>query len=76
MNRRFCSILWLLGLSAFLISVSLLNAQNTQKVDTSLHSVLMISVEPDVKLEVLDWGGSDRPLVLLTGLGDTAHIFD
>jgi non-heme chloroperoxidase len=76
MNRRFCSILWLSGLSALLISVPLLNAQNTQKVDTSLHSVPVISVEPDVKLEVLDWGGSGRPLVLLAGLGDTAHIFD
>jgi pimeloyl-ACP methyl ester carboxylesterase len=27
-------------------------------------------------LEVLDWGGSGRPLVLLTGLGNTPHIFD
>jgi pimeloyl-ACP methyl ester carboxylesterase len=29
-----------------------------------------------VKLEVLDWGGSGRPLVLLTGLGNNAHIYD
>jgi non-heme chloroperoxidase len=29
-----------------------------------------------VNLEVLDWGGSGRPLVLLAGLGNTAHIFD
>jgi pimeloyl-ACP methyl ester carboxylesterase len=36
----------------------------------------MIQVEPDVKLEVLDWGGTGRPLVLLSGLGDTAHVFD
>jgi len=25
---------------------------------------------------VLDWGGSGRPIVLLSGLGATAHIFD
>jgi len=25
---------------------------------------------------VLDWGGSGRPLVLLAGGGDTAHVFD
>ena len=25
---------------------------------------------------MLDWGGSGRPLVLLTGLGNTAHVFD
>ncbi len=36
----------------------------------------MISVEKGVSLEVLDWGGTGRPLVLLTGLPDTAHIFD
>ena len=36
----------------------------------------MISVAPDVKLEVLDWGGTGRSLILLAGLGDTAHIFD
>jgi non-heme chloroperoxidase len=33
-------------------------------------------VEKNVKLEVLDWGGSGRPLILLTGLGGTAHDFD
>jgi len=27
-------------------------------------------------LEVLDWGGSGRPLVLLAGSGNTAHVFD
>jgi non-heme chloroperoxidase len=29
-----------------------------------------------VSLEVLDWGGSGRPMVLLTGSGNTAHVFD
>jgi pimeloyl-ACP methyl ester carboxylesterase len=29
-----------------------------------------------VRLEVLDWGGTGRSLVLLAGGGDTAHIFD
>jgi pimeloyl-ACP methyl ester carboxylesterase len=33
-------------------------------------------VEKDVQLEVLDWGGSGRPLVLLAGQGLTAHAFD
>jgi non-heme chloroperoxidase len=35
-----------------------------------------IKVDNDVKLEVLDWGGSGPPIVLLAGLGDTAHVFD
>ena len=29
-----------------------------------------------MKLEVLDWGGSGRPLVFLAGLGNDAHVFD
>jgi pimeloyl-ACP methyl ester carboxylesterase len=29
-----------------------------------------------VKLEVVDWGGTGRPLLLLAGLGGTAHGFD
>jgi non-heme chloroperoxidase len=44
--------------------------------DPSPHSVQFVTVEDNVKLEVLDWGGSGRPLVLLAGLGNTAHVFD
>jgi hypothetical protein len=36
----------------------------------------MIAVEQGVQLEVLDWGGSGRPLIFLAGDGDTAHRFD
>jgi pimeloyl-ACP methyl ester carboxylesterase len=46
------------------------------RLDASPHSVQFVTVEPGVKLEVLDWGGTGRPLVLLAGLGNTAHIFD
>src|SRR5215510_10457986 len=44
--------------------------------DPSTHRVAMIQVERGVRLEVLDWGGSGRPIVLLAGLGNTAHVFD
>src|ERR1700722_4443280 len=44
--------------------------------DTSPHAAQMIRIEDDVKLEVLDWGGTRRPLVLLAGKGFTAHMFD
>jgi pimeloyl-ACP methyl ester carboxylesterase len=44
--------------------------------DPSPHTVQFVTVDSNVKLEVLDWGGSGRPLVLLSGLGNTAHIFD
>jgi non-heme chloroperoxidase len=44
--------------------------------DASPHSVQFVTVDKDVKLEVLDWGGTGLPVVLLTGLGNTAHIYD
>lgn len=50
--------------------------QTAWRIDSSPHSVQFVAVDDNVKLEVLDWGGSGRPLVLLAGLGNTAHIFD
>jgi hypothetical protein len=44
--------------------------------DPSPHNVQRVTVDKDVSLEVLDWGGSGKPVVLLAGLGNTAHIFD
>lgn len=44
--------------------------------DPSPHNVQRVTVDKEVSLEVLDWGGSGRPLVLLAGLGNTAHVFD
>jgi len=47
-----------------------------EMVDKSPHRVRFVSLDEDARLEVLDWGGSGRPLVLLAGLGSTAHDFD
>ncbi len=44
--------------------------------DSSPHTVRMVAVAPGASLEVLDWGGTGRPLVLLAGLHNTAHVFD
>ncbi len=44
--------------------------------DPSGHKIHFITVEEDVKLEVLEWPGSGRPVVLLTGSGNTAHVYD
>ncbi len=53
------------------------SAQNSSPwQDPSKHIVHFVTVEDEVQLEVLDWGGSGRPLVLLAGLGWTAHVFD
>jgi len=40
--------------------------------------VTFVEVEPGVRLEVLDWGGADKPrtMVLLTGHGDNVHVYD
>ena len=44
--------------------------------DPSSHVRRLVTVSDTVRLEVLDWGGSGRPLVLLAGGGNTAHVFD
>ena len=44
--------------------------------DPAAHQIRLIPVAPDVNLEVLDWGGTGRPLVLLAGAGNSAHVFD
>src|ERR1700723_2012058 len=44
--------------------------------DPSPHTIQFVTVDENVNLEVLDWGGAGRPLVLLAGLGNTAHVFD
>ena len=60
-----------------LLLISLAGAQTSAPwVDPSPHRVSFVSVDKDVRLEVLDWGGSGKALVLLAGAGDTAHVFD
>jgi pimeloyl-ACP methyl ester carboxylesterase len=44
--------------------------------DPSPHTVRFVTVDDGVRLEVLDWGGSGRSVVLLAGGGKTAHVFD
>ena len=43
--------------------------------DPSPHQVRWITVDSSVRLEVVDWGGSGRPVVLL-GCYLTAHVYD
>jgi len=42
--------------------------------DPSRHSVNFVTVDENVKLEVLDWGGRGRPVVLLAGSGNSTHV--
>ncbi len=59
-----------------LLCAAPLHAEKLVAADHSRHTIRLVPVAPDVKLEVLDWGGSGPPLVFLSGLGDTAHVFD
>jgi pimeloyl-ACP methyl ester carboxylesterase len=51
-------------------------AQPADCLDVTPHEVTFVTVEPGVRLEVLDFGGSGETMVLLTGLGDNAHVWD
>jgi non-heme chloroperoxidase len=58
------------------IALFMLSLNSFAQTDSSAHKVRFVTVEEGVQLEVLDWGGSGRPLIFLAGAGDTAHRFD
>ena len=73
------------GLSKVFLTVVLLftlsglsSAQPPACVDTTPHKEMLVTVANGVQLQVLDWGGAEksRTMVLLTGLGDNAHVYD
>lgn len=47
-----------------------------QWTDPSPHHIRFIKINSDIRLEVLDWGGTGKPLLFLAGLGNSTHIFD
>jgi len=61
-----------------LLTVLCFTAASAQRTnDASAQTgVSFVTVEPGVKLEVKDWGGTGRPVVLLAGLPGTLHGFD
>src|SRR6202050_2358426 len=66
----------LLGVVALSVVAPLFAQESAAPRDLSPHRQQFIDVDKNVDLEILDWGGSGRPLVLLAGLGGTAHDFD
>ena len=69
----------LLGLAVTVVLASafpLLAQERDSWRDPSPHEVQFVTVDADVDLEVLNWGGSGQSIVLLAGLGSTAHVFD
>jgi non-heme chloroperoxidase len=65
-----------LAILGVLLALAPVPPQQTVWSDPSPHTVKFVPVDTDVTLEVLDWGGSGPEIVLLAGLGDTAHVFD
>src|SRR3954463_298569 len=68
-----------MGIRRVLVSTALgsaLLAATMHAQDASPHRVRFYTVDRNGRLEILDWGGSGRAVVLLTGLGATAHDFD
>jgi non-heme chloroperoxidase len=61
---------------AWVVPVQLVAQPQPAWEDPSPHSVRIVEVEPGARMEVLDWGGSGQHLVLLSQLGQTAHIYD
>jgi non-heme chloroperoxidase len=68
----------LLSLSVFLNSIMTysFSQQLVTWKDPSPHTIQFVTVDKKIQLEVLDWGGIGRPVILLAGGGNTAHVFD
>lgn len=68
------------GCSLVVLLMLLDHAAAQPVADTTTHALQFVTVEPGVRLEVVDWGGPAEPdtrtLVLLAGLSDNAHRFD
>jgi len=75
MIERILVVLGLLVVHTWLASVARAQESGAWR-DPSRHQVKFITVDEEVQLEVLDWGGPGRALVLLAGSGNTAHVFD
>jgi non-heme chloroperoxidase len=72
--RRLSTIRWWLPFLCLVLPTACIS--QSAPAETNAHPrQQFIAVAPDVRLEVLDWGGSGRNVVLLAGGGNTAHIF-
>jgi pimeloyl-ACP methyl ester carboxylesterase len=67
-----------LGVALLLTLCAHGSAQPPACFDGTPHKKILVTVDNGVQLQVLEWGGADksRTLVLLTGLGDNAHVYD
>ncbi|MFL5632857.1 MAG: alpha/beta fold hydrolase, partial [Gemmatimonadaceae bacterium] len=61
-----------------LLALLLISLPHTQPASLAqpAHRVSFVKVASDVRLEVLDWGGTGPVMVFLAGFGGTSHVFD
>src|SRR3954469_6587553 len=76
MHRRDALFLYLFAVLTGPLCIKVAGQDVSRSDDTSAHNITFITVQENVRVEVLDWGGSGRPVVLLGGYGNTAHVFD
>ena len=62
--------------SAFVLNHAAFAQSQPQPPDTTAHSMRFVTVQPGVKVEVLDYGGTGRAMVFLAALGPIAHDWD
>lgn len=57
-------------------SIAIISGCDRAAQGTAIPQTRFVTVDSGVNLEVIDWGGAGRPIVLLAGSGNTAHVFD
>jgi len=75
LKKRVKHIYWTFALVASALAAGTLIGQTPVDV-SNLPNSQLVEVEQNVRLEVLDWGGTGRTIVLLAGLGDTARVYE
>lgn len=63
---------------ASLLIFALSNESKSQQIpsESKDSKLSFVTVSNGVRLEVMDWGGTGRPVVLLAGLGGSLHAYD
>jgi hypothetical protein len=62
-----------MGFSITLLSVAFYACSSSETKTVSTHQTRFVQVADSTKLEVLDWGGTGKPVLFLTGLAYDAH---
>lgn len=61
---------------SFPLTLRRVDEKDMRSLDRSNHATRLVMVQPNVFVEVVDWGGSGAPLLFIPGKGHTAHVYD